>query len=135
MSDLSANIEMSANYRNFYRMDSGRIFLEFDASGGASERVLCKDPTGGNQTSNCFHIETISLACTSGDMALYDGSGGVRIFRIPGQGDLSIGNRVLQMDFRPDSLRCLTADNTQSLCVSAGNGFWAGHLTGWFGNA
>ncbi len=136
MPDISTNVEMTAAYCNFYRTDLGRFALEFDSSGAASERILAKDPTGGSQAGNCFHLEILKLVCTSGEVRLFDGSGGVSIFEIPGIVEMSRGRDTpFSLDFRPDSLRCLTADNTQSLCISAGNGFWSGFVTGWFGNA
>lgn len=137
MADMSKNVEMTSGYSNLYWMSSGKMFLEFDASGGSSERVLCKDPTSGSQTGNCFYIETFDMFCQSGNVNIYDGSAGVKLFQVlcPANVDASRGNRFWSKDFRPDALKCLTADNTQSLCISAANGFWTGHLTGWFGVA
>lgn len=126
--DLSQCLETTTGYGAFGRTLSGHVFAEFDATGNASERAYGKDPAC-CVTLAVFFLEYLQLGCASGGLNLYDGSGGSKIL---GLADACLA-RTETWDFRNDPLRCLTACNTQSLCVSAANGFWKGTLIGTWG--
>lgn len=132
MSDITKNIEMTAGYFTYQTSLQDRFCLGWEFTGGSSERLFCKDPTCGNQAGNCFYLETFQISCTSGSADAFDGSAGSKLW---GFACSSMVGAQLFMDFRPNAIKCLTADNTSSFCISADNGYVSGHITGFFGPA
>jgi hypothetical protein len=133
--DVSGCLEVSSGYGNLTRFNSGKFGVSFDSTGGADERIWGKDPTV-DATKSVLYVDAIQLAaCASGgNVALIDGSGGSPLVTLANS-DVSYGGGVREYwDFRDDPLVCLTADNTQSLCVSS---TLSGHISGfvkcWWG--
>jgi len=136
--DFSGCLEVSSGYGNMLRFDSGKYGISFDCTGGTDERIWGKDPTAvvGNQ---CLYIDKIQLSTCGtgggGSIALVDGSAaGQAIVTLSAHdGTLTSGNQGL-WDFGNDALVCLTADNTQSLCVSStASAFVSGFVKCWWG--
>ena len=140
--DVSGCLEVSSGYGNFMRFNSGKYGVAFDSTGGTDERIFGKDPTmnlddatyvGGNS----LYLYYVQLAgCASGgNIALIDGSGVGQAIVTLAIGDITptSGHQSEVWDFRDDPLICLTADNTQSLCVSSTiNGHISGFIKcGW----
>ena len=134
--DVSACLEVSSGYGNMLRFDSGKFWVTFDSTGGVDERIWGKDPTAVSGT-QVLYVDMIHLVgCnTGGPIALIDGSGGLPICNLV-PSDVSYGSAQGQVwDFGDDALVCLTADNTQSLCVSSTiNGHLAGAFKCWWGS-
>jgi hypothetical protein len=135
--DMSGCLEVSSGYGNMLRFDSGKFGISFDSTGGVDERIWGKDPTA-VYGAMALYIEQIYLTgCASGgNVALCDGSGGEAIVTLANS-DVSYGGGVSQeWDFGNDALVCMTADNTQSLCVSSTiDGFVSGFVKCWWGPA
>ena len=134
--DVSGCLEVSSGFGNLLRFNSGKFGIEFDSTGGADERIWGKDPTV-DMTAQVFYLEQVQLAAgesTGGVISLVDGSGGLKIVTLP-NGDISSGGGMIGVwDFRDDPLRCLTADSTQSLCMSSTvNGRCGGFIKGYWG--
>jgi len=133
--DISGCLEASAGYGNLIRFDSGKFGVSFDSTGGVDERIWGKDPTV-DVTASALYIEYIQLTgcATGGPVALIDGSTGQAIVSLANS-DASYGGGGLSgvWDFRNDPLVCLTAETTQSLCISSTvNGHLAGFIKcGW----
>jgi len=137
-SDVSGCLEVTVGYGNLIRFDSGKFGIEFDSTGGTDERIWGKDPTCGDMTSQVFFLEYVQLAsdATGGPISLVDGSGGSRIVTLTGTDTTVVGGGagIGVWDFRDDPLRCLTADSTQSLCMSSAvKGYCGGFLKGYWG--
>jgi hypothetical protein len=131
--EVSACLEMTIGYGSVYRFDSGRIGISFDFTGNSQEKIWAKDPTSvtGNQV---WYLEYLSFGCSSGTVNVYDGSAGAFMFglQVPIEASAS-GSAEIQHDFKDDPLVCLTTDNTQSICISATNGFTHGFFKGYWG--
>ena len=124
--DLSGCIEASAGYYGFFRFTTGSIGISFDSTGGTDERIYGKDSTSATDITRAkFHLEYLQLSCSSGPIALLDGSeDGTTIAPLAcGTDSANSGT----WDFRDDPLVCLAAENTQSLCISSPD---AGHMGG-----
>jgi len=136
--DVSSCLEASSGYGNMLKFDSGKYWVTFDSTGGVDERIWGKDPTAVYGKS-ALYVDLIQLGCcaTAGPIALIDGSGGLPICNLVGS-DVSTSDCGPSevWDFGDDALVCLTADNTQSLCVSSTiNGHLAGAFRCWWGPA
>ena len=120
--DVSGCLEMTAGYGFFNRFDSGLYGVGFDCTGNGTERIWGKDPTACVTGSSCY-LHYLVLTCGSATADLVDGSGGSKIFGAMAIADATApsGNTAVY-DFRGDPLVLLTAENTQSLCVTASNG-------------
>jgi len=133
--DVSGCLEVSSGYGNLLRYDSGKFGIQFDSTGGVDERIWGKDPTV-DVTAQAFYLEYAQLfGCPSGGpISLTDGSGGSKIVTVGGS-DVSYGGGSQAVwDFQRDPLKCLTADSTQSLCMSsAANGYCGGFVKGYWG--
>ena len=135
--DLSGCLEVSTGYGNLLRFNSGHFGIEFDSTGGVDERIWGKDPTA-CVTGAVFYLEYVQLSTgdsTGGTVSLVDGSAAsVKIVTLQ-SGDVSYGSGMSGVwDFRDDPLRCLTACNTQSLCMSSTiNGRCGGFIKGYWG--
>ena len=121
--DISGCLEVSSGYGNLMRFDSGKFGIEFDCTGGADERVWGKDPTV-DVTASVLYLEYIQLAgdSTGGLVSLVDGSAaGKRVVTLPCSDTTVIGGNagIGVWDFRNDPIICMTAENTQSLCISS----------------
>lgn len=125
--DYSGCIEFTVGYCGFQRFDSGKFAVSFEWSGASGERIYGKDPTLLGITASVLYVDMIQTSCSSGHINLYDGSGGTLL---PGSIACTSGAAaaVNILDFGKDPLRCLTADTTSSLCVSADNGWVAGFI-------
>ena len=130
--DFSGCFEMTAAYGGYFRTLGGKYAVSWDFTGGSSERVIGKDPTI-DLSSQVFHLEWATMSCASGAAGLYDGSGAQRLFGIMVSDVSPAGVATQSWDFRDDPLICLTADSTQSLCVSAANGHVCGFIKGFWG--
>lgn len=121
--DVSGCLEVSSGYGNLMRFDSGRFGISFDCTGGTDERIWAKDPTV-DATKSALYVDYIQLATcgtgAGGPVALVDGSaaGQAIVTLAAHDGTLTSGNQG-NWDFGKDPLVCLTADNTQSLCLSS----------------
>jgi len=136
--DVSGCLEVSLGYGNLLRFDSGKFGIEFDSTGGIDERVWGKDPTA-DVTAQAFYLECVHLSSgdsSGGTVSLTDGSGGAKIVTLQ-SGDASYSGGLSQSwDFRGDPLRCLTAESTQSVCMSSTvNGLCGGFIKGYWGPA
>jgi len=136
--DGSGCLEVTVGYGNMMRFDSGKYGIEFDSTGGVDELIWGKDPTS-CVTASVFFLEYVQLASrdiTGGGISLTDGSLGMKIVSL-GDGDASGGGPTNGVwDFRGDPLRCLTAESTQSLCMSSTiNGHICGFVKGYWGSA
>lgn len=124
--DLSGCVEMTIGYFGYTRFSSGKMGITFDCTGASDENIVGKDPTIGldNLIGACkglaLYVDYIQLSCgTTGTIAICDGSDGGPIVDLA-SGDTSGGSsNAGTWDFKDDPLVCLTADNTQSLCVSS----------------
>lgn len=138
MADVSDCLEVSSGYGNLIRFDSGRYGVEFDSTGGADERIFGKDPTMVGFTAAVLYVDYIYLysCATGGPISLCDGSGGSRIVSAGGS-DVSYVNGAWGVwDFKDDPLVCMTAESTQSLCMSSAvNGYCGGFVKCWWGVA
>ena len=130
--DMSGCLEMTTGYGNFFRFNSGKIGVSWDCTGGTTERIYGKDPTT-DATNQAFYLEYAQLTCASGSAAYYDGSAGSLLLQIMVSDVSPSGCNNSVWDFRPDALACLTADGTQSICVSAANGHVSGFIKGYWG--
>ncbi|MHC4603983.1 MAG: hypothetical protein ACYS6W_11715 [Planctomycetota bacterium] len=126
--DVSGCLEMTAAYASFNRFDSGLYGVGFDCTGNASERIWGKDPTACVTASTCY-LHYLALTCGSSTVNLVDGSGGAQITCPLAFIDVTSGGpQSIVYDFRDDPLALLTAENTQSLCISATNGYVQGFM-------
>lgn len=121
--DVSGCLEVSSGYGSLTKFSSGHFGISFDCTGGTDERIWAKDPTV-DATNNACYLEYVQLAACGtmggGPIALTDGSGGATIVGLAAHdGTLTLNGCFGAWDFRDDPLVCLTADNTQSLCVSS----------------
>ena len=132
MGDFSDCVEMTAAYANYTESQLGRVVVSFDCTGNAGERIYGKDQTAVAGTA-VFNLEYVQLACSSASVRLYDGSAGGFICGIVGSDASSETNLYGTWDFRNDPLKTLVTDNTQSLCISAGNGHTCGLIKGYWG--
>lgn len=119
--DISGCIEATVGYFGLNNFNSGRYGISFDFTGD-DERIIGKDPTSVG-AGNALYIDYVQLATCGtgavGQVALCDGSGGVPFITLTAHdGTLTSGN-VGVWDFKDDPLVCLTADNTQSVCISS----------------
>lgn len=142
--DMSGCVEMTVDYFGYNRFESGKIGICFDFTGGSDENIIGKDPTmgQGDTTGACktlaLYVDYIQLnACSTGaggPVAICDGSGGVPFVSLAiHDGSLTSSNSA-SWDFGKDPLVCLTADNTQSLCVSsAANAYISGFVKCYWG--
>jgi hypothetical protein len=138
--DMSGCVEATVGYFGYNRFDSGKIGVSFDYTGGSDERLFGKDVTMmiGDATvfNNALYVEYITLSTcgTAGPVALIDGSQGIPIVTLSGS-DVSYGNgNSGEWDFKDDPLVCLTADNTDSLCVSSAlDGWVSGYVKCYWG--
>ena len=121
--DVSGCLEVSSGYGNLVRFNSGKFGVSFDCTGGTDERIWGKDPTV-DVTDAALYIEYIQLATcgTAGGapVALIDGSaaGQAIVTLAAHDGTLTVSNEGT-WDFRDDPIICLTACNTQSVCISS----------------
>ncbi len=132
--DMSGCVEATIGFFGYNRFDSGKMGISWDYTGGSDERIFGKDPTMNlnDQTSlnNALYLDYIQMSCsTGGPVTLLDGSAGVPVVALA-CGDTSGGSTNSAFwDFRKDPLICLTADSTESLCVSSAvNGYVAGYV-------
>jgi hypothetical protein len=133
--DFSGCIEMTAAYANFHYLRDRNFVISFDCTGNGNDLVYGKDSTTATDiTKSTFFLEEFQLSCTSGGsyIGIYDGSGGSEIMHpiycVSGKGGHQTWN------FEKEPLRCLTAESTQSLCISATqNGFITGYIKGHWG--
>ncbi len=140
--DMSGCVEMTVGYFGYNRFDSGKIGISFDYTGESDELIFGKDPTmiAGDSTvfNNALYIEYIQLAtCGSGGpVSLLDGTStnSVPIVTIAGS-DVSYGSGNSQVwDFGKDPIVCLTAETTESICVSsAGENYVSGFVKCYWG--
>lgn len=133
--DVSGCLEVSSGYGNFLSFNTGHFGVEFDSTGGADERLFGKDPTV-DVTGSVLYVEYIQLfGCpTGGPISLTDGSGGARIVTVGGSDASYGGGDSAVWDFKDDPLKCLVAENTQSLCMSsAANGHCGGFVKCYWG--
>lgn len=134
--DFSGCCEFSGAYGRFNYFESGKFGVDFDFTGNSSERIYGKDPTEASDiTKAAFFLDYFRLSCTSGGsyLTLTDGSAGAKMLQLYCNTD--VGGRE-EWDFADDPLVCLTAENTQSLCISATqNGFVTGYIKGHWGTA
>lgn len=140
--DMSGCVEMTVDYFGYNRFNSGKIGVTWDYTGGSDENIIGKDPTIGlddltgalkKQALYVYYLQIAGCA-SGGPVAICDGSDGAPIVSLAlGDDTASKGANSQVWDFRDDPLICLTADNTQSLCVSsATNGHIAGYVKcGW----
>ena len=138
--DVSGCLEVSSGYGNMLRFESGKFGISFDCTGGIDERIWGKDPTA-VYGATALYVDKIQLATCGtgggGPIALIDGSaaGEAIVTLAAHDGTLSSWNEGT-WDFKGDPLVCLTADNTQSLCVSSTtNAFISGFIKCWWGPA
>jgi hypothetical protein len=133
--DISGCCEFTIGYGNMLKFDSGKYGVEFDSTGGVDERIWGKDPTAVN-AKQCLYVEYIHLfGCpTGGPISLTDGSAGARIVTAGGSDVSYSGSSWGLWDFKGDPLICITAEGTQSLCISSTiNGYCGGFLKCWWG--
>ncbi len=135
--DMSLCVEATVGYFGYHRFESGKIGLTWDFTGGTDELLIGKDPdiVAGDVTvfNNALYLDMIQLAgCASGgNVALYDGSAGDEPVMTLAIGDTTDyeGHQSQLWDFRGDALVCLTAESTESLCISSTiNGHISGFL-------
>lgn len=136
--DFSGCLEVSSGFGNMLRFNSGKYGISFDCTGGVDERIWGKDPTV-DVTVNALYLEYVQLATCGtaggGPVALVDGSaaGQAIVTLAAHDGTLTLSTEG-SWDFRNDPLICLTADNTQSLCVSStANAFVSGFIKCYWG--
>lgn len=134
--DASGCLEMSSGYGNFFEFDTGktgRWGVEFDCTGDGVERIWGKDPTF-DASASCLLLYYAQLSCsTSVSVGLFEGSDGGAIVRLR-TSDVTYANTGNSQvwDFRDDPLVCMTAENTKSLSVCAGDGYISGFVkVGW----
>jgi hypothetical protein len=132
--DVSGCLEMTAAYCNFMKFDSGRFAIVWDCTGDADEVIFGKDPTV-DVTGSAFYLDYLKLGCTSTPVRLYDGSGGALIASLVVSDVSPSANMAETWDFRGDPLKCLVAENTESLCISAADGHTWGFIKGGWGKA
>ena len=133
--DVSGCLEVSSGYGNLLKFDSGRFGVSFDSTGGVDERIWGKDPTA-EVTASSLYIEYLQLAgcATGGPLAFVDGSAGQAIVSLANSDTSYGGGAVGSWDFRGDPIRCLTAESTQSICISSTvNGHLSGFMTCYWG--
>ena len=134
--DISGCLEVSSGYGNFFKHDSGKFGIEFDSTDGTDERIWGKDPTV-DATKSTFYLEYVQLSgdATGGPISLVDGSGGSKIVTLVCSDTTVIGGSLFgTWDFRGDPLKCLVAENTQSLCMSSTvKGYCGGFIKGYWG--
>ena len=130
--DISNCFAVSSGFGGFNRFDSGRLGVNWDNTGNGTERLIAKDNSG-DFTAQSFYLEYLQIACSSGKVVLYDGSGGIQIAGVA-VGDTSSGYGGTQAwDFKDDPLVTLSAESTQALCISAGQGQTTGFVKGYWG--
>jgi len=134
--DISGCFEISSGYGNFYKFDTGKTGpwgVYFDNSGDGVERIWAKDPTY-DATKSVLKLYYVHLSCTTAvSVGLFDGSDGEGIVRLR-TSDVTYANTGNSevWDFRDDPLVCMTAENTKSLSVCAGDGWVSGFVkVGW----
>ena len=135
--DVSGCLEVSSGYGNMIRFDSGKFGVSFDCTGGVDERIWGKDPTV-DVTAQGLYIEYIQLTgcATGGPTALIDGSDAGQAIVSLANSDASYGGGGLSgvWDFHNDPIICLTAENTESICISSTvNGHVAGFMKCYWG--
>ncbi len=129
--DMSNCVEATVGFFGYNRFDSGKIGVSWDFTANAQERIVGKDPALNSNDLTTFkqvlYVDFLQMSCGSGGpIALYDGSGGTLIAALAG---VSVGGGNNGMwDFRGDPLVCLTADNTQSLCISSADAMNTGFV-------
>lgn len=134
--DVSACLEVTDTYGNLLKFNSGKFGIAFDGTGD-DELVWAKDPTA-DVTDAVLYIDYIQLAAcgtgAAGHVAICDGSEGEAIVSLATHdGTLGSGNEGT-WDFKDDPLVCLTAESTQSLCVSAAaSAQFTGFIKCWWG--
>ena len=138
--DVSGCLEVSSGYGNMLKFGSGKYGVSFDCTGGTDERIWGKDPTA-VYGAMALYVDSIQLsACGTGGggpVALIDGSaaGQAIVTLSVHDGTLTSGNEG-NWGFGDDPLVCLTADNTQSLCISSTtSAFISGFIKCWWGPA
>jgi len=128
IADMSGCLEVTSGYGNYLRFDSGKFGIFFDGTGDAVERIWGKDPTADVTGAVCL-LHKVHLSCaTSASIGLFDGSGGGGIVRLRSSELTATAGATEMWDFEDDPIVCLTAENTQSLSVCAGDGLVSGFL-------
>ena len=131
--DMSNCFAASTGFGSFNRFNSGRIGVNWDNTGGGTEKVIVKDGSDDSDfTKSTFYLEYLQMACASGKVVLYDGSAGLQIAGIA-VSDGSAGSTSQAWDFKDDPLKVLESESTSSLCISAGNGQTTGFVKGYWG--
>ena len=129
--DVSGCVEFSATYCTFYRFNSGKYGIRFDCTGDTQEAIWAKDPTC-DVTKAVLYLDYLDLHCTSGAVRIVEGSGTTHgdgtIAYLPGFDMSGAMGAGLTWDFEDDPLRCLTAESTESLCLSSGDGWLWGFM-------
>lgn len=125
--DFSGCFEISSGYGNLYRFDSGKYGIYFGCTGDGVERLWAKDPTV-DVTNAVLVLHYAQLSCSSTSVGLYDGSDGEGIVSIRGSDVSCQGHPSETWDFGKDGLVCMTAENTKSLSVCAGDGLISGFV-------
>lgn len=132
--DFSGCIEFTAAYCNFFNFNSGKFAVSFDCTGDEQKAIIGKDPTSATEiTKQVFFLEYAQLGCTTTSARLWDGSGGGFICGVLGSDVSGVSANTQSWDFRGDPMRCLTAESTQGICLSSGDGRVCGFIKGFWG--
>lgn len=118
--DVSGCVEFSDTYFGFHRFDSGKYGINFDCTGDTQDVIFCKDPTA-DVTKAVLYLDYLRLGCGTTSAAILDGSDGTAIVRLRADSSVTAGG-LADWDFGNDPMRCLTAESTQGICLSSGDG-------------
>ena len=130
MADLTDCIDFTAAYVNFNRLGHGGFVVTIDTTGDDEQCIIAK-ATG--FTTNAFYLEQLQLGCSSNSARLYDSSAGGILGSCLGSDISCQGFPTTTSDFRPNTLVCLTGDNTVGICLSSSDGNTWGRIQGSWG--
>lgn len=130
--DMSNCVEATVGFFGYNRFDSGKIGVSWDFTANASERIVGRDPALNSNDLTTFnqvlYVHSVQMSCgTGGPITLYDGSAGSQLITLAGS-DMTGGGNSGNWDWRDDPLVCLTAEGTQSLCISSADALNAGFI-------
>jgi len=135
--DISNCFAVCTGYGNFVRFDSGHVGVSWDLTGEGTERLIWKEPSC-DLTAAVFYLEYVQIAigCGSGFCTLNDGTTPTApIVGLPLSDSSGFGKVSQEWDFKDDPVRCLTACNTQALCITVGDSYATGFIKGYWGTA